>query len=354
MTNGATAKVRVVHYINQFFAGLGSEEANDTPLQVKEGPIGPGRALQQALGERGSVVSTIFAGDDFFVSSQEEAVAQVAASLREIKPDLLLAGPAFDAGRYGLACALVCKTAWDMGIPAVTGMHPDNAGLSAYRQAVLAMPTGETPVEMAANLKSMFGLGLKLVRQEPLGPADVEGFLPTGMRRLHQREKPGGQRAVDMVLDRVLGRPFVSEIPARPYEAVDPPEPILDLRGVALGLVTSAGIVPKGNPDQQSSAIPRKLVSYNITGLNALIVDDWESVHGGFKGYIYNTVNPNYAMPLPALRAAEAKGLIKAIYPKVFSVVGAGCPVADAKRIGGEIARQFKNDGVRAAIIAST
>lgn len=27
-------RVRVVLYINQFFAGLGSEEANDTPLEV--------------------------------------------------------------------------------------------------------------------------------------------------------------------------------------------------------------------------------------------------------------------------------------------------------------------------------
>jgi glycine reductase len=344
----------VAYYINQFFAGLGSEEANDTPLQVKEGPVGPGRALQQALGEQGSVVSTIFAGDDFFISNQEDAVSQVAAAPREIKPDLLLAGPAFDAGRYGLACALVCKTAWDMGIPAVTGMHPDNAGMSAYRQDVLAMPTGETPVEMAANLKSMLGLGLKLVRKEPLGPADAEGFLPTGIRRLHQREKLGGRRAVDMVLDRVLGRPFVSEIPAWPYDMVDPPDPVLDLRGVTLGLVTSAGIVPRGNPDQQSSAIPRKVMSYKIAGLDALVVDDWESVHGGFKGYIYNTVNPNYAMPLPAVRVAEAKGLVKAVYPKVFSVVGAGCPVSDAKRMGGEIARQFKKDGVQAAIIAST
>ncbi len=258
VTSDATAKVRVVHYINQFFAGLGSEEANDTPLQVKEGPVGPGGALQQALGEQGAVVSTIFAGDNLFVSNQEDAVGQVAAALREIKPDLLLAGPAFDAGCYGLTCALVCKAAWELGISAVTGMHPDNAGISAYQQDVLAIPAGESPVEMAATLKSMLGPGLKLVRKEPLGPADVEGFLPTGIRRLYQREMGGGRRAVDMVRDRVLGRPFVSEIPARPYDMVDPPDPILDLRGVTLGLVTPAGIVPRGNPTSSPTPYPAR------------------------------------------------------------------------------------------------
>ncbi len=347
-------RVRVVLYINQFFAGLGSEEANDTPLEVRDGPVGPGRALQQALGQQGQVVATIFAGDDYFVSNQEKAVSQVEEALLRLKPDLVLAGPAFDAGRYGLACVLVCKAAWELGIPAVTGMHPDNAGISAYRRYVLAVPTGENPMEMVPALKNMLRLGLKLVRGEKLGPADVEGYQYTGLRLPYVREKTGAQRAVDMVLARVQGKPFVSEIPARPYDKVNPPEPVKDLSRAVVAMVTSAGIVPRGNPDQQSSAIPRRVLLYDVTGVDYLTVDDWESVHSGFKGYIYNTVNPNYALPLPAAREAERRGLIKGIYSKVFSVVGGGCPVSDAQRMGREIAQRLKSDGVQAAIIAST
>jgi glycine reductase complex component B subunit gamma len=346
--------LRVVHYLNQFFAGLGGETVNDTPLQVKEGAVGPGKALQQALGDDATIVATIFAGDDYFVSNQDKCVEQVREALIKLKPDVLFAGPAFDAGRYGLACALVCKTAREMGIPAVTGMHPDNAGLSAYRQHVVAVATGESPTAMVANLKSMAGLGLKLARKEPLGPADKEGYLPTGVRRLYVHEKIGAERAVDMVLARVLGKPFASEIPVSHYDSVEAPPPLKSIAGATIALITSAGIVPRGNPDQQSSIVPRRLLTYDVSSLDRLTVDSWESVHSGFKGFIYNTVNPNYAVPLPAMREAERQKLIKGIYPRVFTVVGASCPVGDAKRMGAQIAQEMKREGVPAAILCST
>ncbi|MFC1814915.1 glycine/sarcosine/betaine reductase selenoprotein B family protein [Thermodesulfobacteriota bacterium] len=40
------ARIRVVHYLNQFFAGVGGEEKADIPLFFSEGPIGPGKRLQ--------------------------------------------------------------------------------------------------------------------------------------------------------------------------------------------------------------------------------------------------------------------------------------------------------------------
>ena len=44
-------KIRVVHYLNQFFAQVGGEDKGDVGPTVKAGVIGAGRALQQALGE---------------------------------------------------------------------------------------------------------------------------------------------------------------------------------------------------------------------------------------------------------------------------------------------------------------
>ena len=52
-------------------------------------------------------------------------------------PDVVVAGPAFNAGRYGLACGLVCKVAQDAGIPAVTSMFEENPGVLSYRNEVL-------------------------------------------------------------------------------------------------------------------------------------------------------------------------------------------------------------------------
>ena len=55
---------RVVHYINQFFAGVGGEEAAGTPPEVRTGAVGPGRRLQQLLGDDHQVVATVVCGDD--------------------------------------------------------------------------------------------------------------------------------------------------------------------------------------------------------------------------------------------------------------------------------------------------
>ena len=59
-------KVRVVHYLNQFFAQVGGEEKGDVAPGFKAGVIGPGRALQQALGQEAEVVATCFCGDNYF------------------------------------------------------------------------------------------------------------------------------------------------------------------------------------------------------------------------------------------------------------------------------------------------
>ncbi|MDP2950176.1 MAG: glycine/betaine/sarcosine/D-proline family reductase selenoprotein B, partial [Chloroflexota bacterium] len=90
--------VRVVHYINQFFGGIGGEEKANSPVQVRDGPAGPGRALQQLLGGEGTVVGTIIAGDNYVVEEKGPAMQAVRQALQRYKPDVVVAGPAFEAG----------------------------------------------------------------------------------------------------------------------------------------------------------------------------------------------------------------------------------------------------------------
>ena len=51
------------------------EEAANIPLEVREGPVGPGRLLQQALGDAGEVTTTVVCGDNFFNERRDEALA---------------------------------------------------------------------------------------------------------------------------------------------------------------------------------------------------------------------------------------------------------------------------------------
>ena len=101
--------LRVGHYLNQFFAGIGGEEQAHTPPSVRAGPIGPGRLLNTLLGPEGAVASTLVCGDNFFNEQFEASAEAVRGWLRDVRPDMVVAGPAFAAGRYGRACAEVCR-----------------------------------------------------------------------------------------------------------------------------------------------------------------------------------------------------------------------------------------------------
>ena len=45
--------LRVVHYLNQFFGGIGGEDKASERPQIRNGAVGPGRVLQETLKERG-------------------------------------------------------------------------------------------------------------------------------------------------------------------------------------------------------------------------------------------------------------------------------------------------------------
>ena len=98
---------RVVHYINQFFANIGGEEMAHVAPELREGFVGPGLAFNQAWKGEAEIVATIVCGDSHFAEHEKEAKAQILAWVKEKKPDLFIAGPAFNAGRYGYACANV-------------------------------------------------------------------------------------------------------------------------------------------------------------------------------------------------------------------------------------------------------
>src|SRR5256712_12854832 len=246
--------VRVVHYVNQFFGGIGGEEMAHVGVSLASGVVGASRALQQALGLQATLLGTLIGGDNYVSEQRAEAVAAITGHLQSLRPDVVIAGPAFNAGRYGLACAEVCKAAQTLGLAAVTGMHPENPGTLSYPAEVLIVPTGATSVEMPTALAAMVRLAMKLSRGEALGPAQVEGYLPRGLRRIYYRQRPGYLRALDMLQAKLRSEPFVTEVPIHVPERVMPATPIADLSRAKIAMVTTGGLVRKGNPDKQVSS----------------------------------------------------------------------------------------------------
>lgn len=346
-------KIRLVHYLNQFFGGLGGEDKANLPLQVVEGQIGPGRPLQQSLGDKGEIVATLVCGDNYINEEKEQARAAVLAALERLNPDVVVAGPAFDSGRYGLACGEVCAAARIKGIPAVTAMHPDNPGVTQYRREVYILPTGDNPGEMVKILSRMAQFALKLGQGTLIGQASEEGYLPRGIRKTTTVAEPGWKRAVDMLAAKVNGRPFHTEIPVLLPERVRPAMPIADPSKAVIGLVTTGGLIPKGNPDRQVSSRPDKYLCYSVGGQTTLDPHDWEAFHGGyFNGTARE--NPNYILPLKPMRILESQGVVGKVHPVIFTMPGVGTPVLKAKGLGSEIAQELVEGGVDGVLLVST
>jgi glycine reductase len=344
--------LRVAHYLNQFFAGVGGEEAADTPPQVHAEPLGPGRALAALLDDGGVVASTFVCGDDFFNEHPDEAHEAVRAWLAETRPDLVVAGPAFAAGRYGVACSHVCRIAEELGLPAVTGLHPENPGRLVHVRAY-AVPAPRTAAGTKATLEAMTALGRKLAASAALGPAEVEGYLPRSVRRPGDRGRPGAARAVEMLVAKLSGEPFRTEMPVEGYDAVPPAPPVADPARVRIGLVTSGAIVPKGNPDRLRRASETRWSRYPLDALETLSADDHECVHGGFFNMIA-CENPNLVLPLDAVRVLEREGVIGSVAEFYCCTTGNDQRLADCARNGREIASALAEAGVEAAILVAT
>ena len=205
--------LRVVHYLNQFFAGIGGEDQAHVGVSVRDGLVGPGRPLQLALGDDATIVSTIVCGDNAMSEQPDQALGEIGAALGRLAPDVVIAGPAFGSGRYGLACGAVCHLARERGIAAVTAMHPENPGATSWKREVVILPTGETAASMQPALERMARVALRLARGESLGPAELEGYLPQGKRTSYDRGRPGWERALDMLRAKLAGGRLLPRCP---------------------------------------------------------------------------------------------------------------------------------------------
>ena len=213
--------MRVVHYINQFFAGIGGEEHAGLKPEMRPGALGPGRLLATLLPEGSQVVTTIICGDNYAAEHLEEVQDLVVAAVTETRADILMAGPCFEAGRYGTATGAACAAVQArLGIAAVTAMAAENPGVDIYRQEIYIVDSGQNPVQMKDVLTRMASLGRKLVNQEPIGRPSEEGYIPQGTLRSEFVEQTAAQRLAQMLLAKLRGQPFSSEIPAPTLEPV--------------------------------------------------------------------------------------------------------------------------------------
>lgn len=345
--------IRLVHYINQFYAGIGGEEKADIAPFIAETLPPVSEQLQKQLGENFEVVATVVCGDSYYNENEASAKETILGFIKEQNPDFFIAGPAFNAGRYGVAAgSITTAVKEELNIPAITAMYVENPGADMYKKYVYIVETKDSAAGMRKAIKSVASLANKLANNEEVSPK-ADGYMAQGVRKNYFAEENGSERAVKMLLKKISGEEFETEYPMPTFDRVDPQPAVKDVSKIKIALVTSGGIVPKGNPDHIESSSASKYGRYDLSGIDKFTSENAETAHGGYDPTYANT-NPNRVVPLDVVKNMVKEGKIGSLHDYWYATVGNGTAIASAKKFGEEIAEYLKEDKVDAVILTST
>lgn len=346
-------KFKVLYYVNQFFGQVGGEEKAGMKPIFNEKIIGPAQGFSKLIKDEGEIVGTIICGDNYFNENKEEALNYILNVVKETKPDIVIAGPAFNAGRYGMACGEISKAIVEkLNIPAITGMYIENPGIDTCKDKVIIVKTTDSAGSMRKSLPVMAAIAKKIVKGIELGLPEDDGYIPQGRRLTVFSEKRGSQRAVDMLLARLKGEEFQTELPMPVFDKVTPADAIKDLSMATIALVTTGGIVPIGNPDRIQSASAQKWGKYDVSSKSELGLD-YFTIHGGYDP-VYANEKPDRVAPLDIMRQYEKEGYIGKVHNYFYTTTGTGTSVGNSIKFGEEMGAELKAAGVDGVILTST
>ena len=348
--------IKVLHYLNQFFGGIGGEDKAGQDVLFQPHAIGIGTEIEKNLQKHGVEYSTLICGDNYFHEHEAAALQSMQAAINQIRPDFFMAGPAFNAGRYGIACAKVCSWVRDnWQIPTITGMHENNPGTQEVGRSVFVLQTGASTASMAETLKRISALLEMLIAKDAKAAEAfrAEHCLAIPRRFTVRTEKPDYVRAIDLMLAKLNGQPYESEIPQFQSEVHRVPNLGVALSDATVALVTEGGLVPKGNPDRLESSRGSRYFKYSLEGLSDLRPGEFQAMH---TGYDTSTVDrdPDRIVPLDAMRELEKSQRFKKLHDKYFVTTGTGAMPSKMAELGAGIAGELAQSGVNAVILTAT
>lgn len=346
---------KAILYVNQFFGQIGGEDKAGIEPEIHEGQIGPAMQFAKELKDT-EVTHTIICGDNYMGSNTEEAVEAILGMLEGKEFDIFLAGPAFQAGRYTVACGTICKAVKErFAVPVVTSMNEETPGVDMFKKEMYILKGGNIASKMRQDVKAMANVANKILSGEPVGSADEDGYFARGIRHQAWRKdgKPASERMMEMLVAKLNGKPFTTELPIPKIDRVDIAAPVADLKEARIALLTTGGIVPVDNPDRIQSASATRWGRYDISGDKKLLGGEYKTIHAGFDPAAADA-DPNVITPVDALKELLKEGVYKSLHPYFYSTVGTGTTESEAARMAREIVPLLEEDHVDGCILVST
>jgi glycine reductase len=232
-------------------------------------------------------------------------------------------------------------------------MFPENPGVDLYRKYAYIIKTSNSAAGASEAIKNMSRLAKKIINVEEIGRPDEEGYIQRGLRRNIFVEKTGEERSIDMLLSKIKGEPYVTELPMPVFEKFTPSPAIKDISKAKIAVLTTGGFVPLGNPDRLEACNCTKFKKYSLKADYSMDDAKGQVVHGGYDP-TYGNENGNRILPVDAMMALEKEGHIGKLYENTFVTVGNGMGTDQAAVFGKEIAKKLLDANVQGAILTST
>jgi glycine reductase len=206
---------------------------------------------------------------------------------------------------------------------------------------------------MTEALAALARFARRLGEGAEIGPAQEEGYLPRDIRRLERVDQTGVERALSMLRSKLRGESFITEVPMELWDQATPAQELPDPAKATIAVITTSGVVPWGNPDRFKTYRNTHWRKYNLSELRVMEPGRWEAVHGGYNVSFMNE-NPHYGVPLDALRALEAEGVMGRLYHSYYVIPGNQGSPSEMRRVGQEIASDLNAEGVDGVLLVAT
>jgi glycine reductase len=218
---------------------------------------------------------------------------------------------------------------------------------------------------MLDDLHNMVKIALKVSSREKnsrtvdgsnIGRPSEDNYYPRERIVNEFVEKTAAERAVDMVLAKIHGKPFQTEAEVPEYIARRIAPPLSkQLREAKIAVVTDGGLVPKGNPDH---FLARASEAWGCYEMESILPESdprghFEIVHAGYSN-INCLENPYRLVPVDILRELQRDGYLGQLHPDLHSACGNAGTEYIFREIGRKIAKRLKSANVDGVILTST
>ena len=116
-----------------------------------------------------------------YSGATEEVYREFVELVKKYQEDLFVAGPGFNAGRYGLGCgAATAAVTEQVKIPAVTALYAENSGTDLYKDRAHILQTENNAAKMREAMKSVAEFVDRLIKNDFIGDGRKEGYHGSG------------------------------------------------------------------------------------------------------------------------------------------------------------------------------